>query len=141
MDPRVKTPRAGLAQQFSLSRRLVDLLRQDRDAITQVRTLRGQVGAAATAQSDAKADFDRRAAALQGQGGGFGGGGGGGAGGESFARLNGEIASLLNDVQEADRAPTSAMVAAAAELERTLSGLQARLAELQTAARALSGGR
>jgi hypothetical protein len=141
MDPRVKTPRSGLAQQFSLSRRLTDLLRRDRDALTELRSLRAQAGAAGGAtQGDAKASFDRKAAALQGQGGGFGGGGAGG-GGESFARLNGELASLLNDVQEADRAPTTALVAAGAELERTLSGLQARLAELRTAARELLGGR
>ena len=137
MDPRVKTSRARLQEQYALSRRLSDMLRQDHDALTQHRGLRAQLRAtreratqSGGSVSDAVAAFDRRAAALEGQGGGFG-GGGGGAGGQSLARLNTDLAALLNDVQEADVAPTTAMLAAASELQRTLTALQARWAELR----------
>jgi hypothetical protein len=135
MDPRVKTPRAALQQQFALSRRLSDMLRQDHDALTQLRGLRAQLRTtreratqSGGSVSEAVRALDQRAAALEGQGGGFGGGAGGG---QSLARLNTDLGALLNDVQEADAAPTAAMLAAASELQRTLTGLQARWTELR----------
>jgi hypothetical protein len=137
MDPRVKTPLAGLQQQFSLSRRLTDMLRADRDLLAQVRALRVPLRAAREAAtkggrtvSDSVDALDKKAAALEGQGGGFG-GGAGSAGEESLGRLNTELASLLSDVQEADLAPTAAMTAATAELERALRRIQARWTEIR----------
>ncbi|HJQ31204.1 MAG TPA: hypothetical protein VJ866_03445, partial [Pyrinomonadaceae bacterium] len=70
MDPRVKTPRAGLEQQFTLSAQTAEGMTQTFDALEQIKKLRAQIKdlsarqGIAPALSEALAALDRKAAAL-----------------------------------------------------------------------------
>jgi hypothetical protein len=133
MDPRVKTPLSELHQQFATASRLVGLLRQDFEALQQLRALRAQLRAArehgSSSVSDAIAALDGKAAALEGGGGGRGGRGSGSA---SFAALNSELASLYAIVEGADVAPTPQALAAVADRERALTSLLANWNTIRT---------
>jgi hypothetical protein len=116
MDPRVKTPFAGLEQQFALSSELYEGMRRASDALDAVRARRKQVSAGS--------DDDRALAALEGaEGGRFARRGGSG---DSFASLNRELASLYQTVQGADAPPTAQTVVAARERLQALEGALAR---------------
>jgi hypothetical protein len=108
MDPRVKTPAAALARQFELSSKVCDMMRQDMEALNEVKNFR-------TTHKDPS--LDQKAAALEGTGG----GGRRGGGNENLTRLNGELAGLLAVLNSADAAPTSQAVAAVADLSRALA--------------------
>jgi hypothetical protein len=133
LDPRVKTPPDALAQQDALSLQLYDALLRDDDALQRVRSVRTALrerSAGATGElAAAIRTLDGTAATLEGTGGGFGGGAGGP---DTFVRLNGHLASLLETLQDADVAPTSQAVAAVAERQRALDGLLARWREIVT---------
>jgi hypothetical protein len=135
MDPRVKTPAADLRQQFATAQQLVDLLRQDGEAITQLRTLRAELRAArergGASVADAIAALDAKAAALEGGAGGGRGGRGGGAS-TSFTALNGELAALYGIVQGSDHAPTTQAIAALTDLKSQLAGLLSSWTTLRT---------
>lgn len=142
MDPRVKTPAAGLAQQFAIATRLNEAIHQDYEAIMQVRALRTQLKALASrAPAGAIAEgigaLDTKAAALEG-GGGVGRGGGAGRAGagagaeRNLMRLNGELAGLLELVEDADATPTTQAVTGAAELQRALAEQLGRWKELRS---------
>ena len=124
LDPRVKTPPAGLLQQFTLGRRIDDLLRQDYEALQAVRALRGQLrerqqGGGATGLADAISALDRQAATIEG--------GGQGPGLQpGLAQLNGRLVTLLTIVNGADVAPTTQVVAAVSEARKALASLVAR---------------
>ncbi|HEX7023975.1 MAG TPA: hypothetical protein VF187_04070, partial [Gemmatimonadales bacterium] len=116
MDPRVKTPASLLARQHMLSRRLVAALRDGSAALRDLRALRAKVREARTAGGtgagpDALAEFDRKAAALEGSAGGFGGAAPGG-GAPALTRVNGELGSLYSTLQDADAGPTTQALAA-----------------------------
>jgi hypothetical protein len=134
MDPRVKTPAEGIARQWVLSKQLFDALKDDSAALAEVRSVRSQLrdrSAAATGQlGQTIAAFDARVAALEGSGGGFGGQGAGGT--ESFARLRGNMASLLDMLQDADVAPTTQLAAAVGERLRALEALRQSWRELRS---------
>ncbi len=135
MDPRVKTPASALAQQFELSSKVYEMIRQDFDALQQVRDLRAQLRALASGPvAQAASELDRKAGALEGSGGfGRGGGGGRGAGGDTdFTRLNGELASLLGVLQGADATPTLAAVEGVGLLQRQLDDQLSRWRTLQS---------
>jgi len=116
MDPRVKTPIAGLAQQFKLASQVCAMLREDRDALEQLRAMRGRA---------TDKDLVAKLAALEGSGGGRR-GGRGGTGPRSLAQLNGELSQLLAVLDGSDDTPTTQAVAAVAEAE---SALRAQLAQ------------
>jgi hypothetical protein len=147
MDPRVKTPPSGLAQQFEMSRAMYDGILDAQAALQKIRALRGHVKkaqeAAAQAQSpasvnEALAAFDTKAAAIEG---GMGGpvGSGGGMGGQmgpggpgapgapgapdTLSSISGSLNSLMNMLQEADAAPTSQLIAAVSERGKALRAL------------------
>ncbi|MDP6371553.1 MAG: hypothetical protein QF463_11095 [Vicinamibacterales bacterium] len=105
MDPRVTTAQAELARQFALSMKLTDLLRQDFEALEEVRAFR-----AATAD----AALDAAAATLE----------------SSLQRLNGDLGSLYGIVEGADLGPTSQVVEAAGRTERALRDALARWAAI-----------
>jgi hypothetical protein len=132
MDPRVKTPAEGIARQWALSKQLFDALKNDSAALAQVRSLRSQLrdrSAAATGDVGRTiAALDERVAALEGSGGGFGGRGAGGT--QSFARLQGNMASLLDMLQDADVAPTTHLAAAVDVSVRALDTLRRSWSEL-----------
>jgi len=119
MDPRVKTPVADLQQQFATATKLTDLLRQDYDALTQLRARRVQLRGARQQGDTSGSSLDTRLATLEGGGGG-GRGGRGGSASPSLSALNGELAALYNIIEGADAAPTTQALAAVAEVERQL---------------------
>ena len=141
MDPRVKTPTEGLAQQHAIAMRCYEGIRQAREAIEQVRKLRTQLRslrerAGQGAVADAISELERRAAALEGAGGGGrGGGGGGGAGGgsgePSLSRVSGELLGLMGLVEGADVTPTTQAVAGSEQVQKALAGILGRWNELK----------
>ena len=137
MDPRVKTPSAGLAFQFDLSKVIYDALAEAQAALRKLRAMRAEVkkiqekGNSTVAQ--ALAEFDKKAAALEG-GGGFGGPGGmggpmgpmgpGGPGAsQTLAGISMSLNQLMNLLQEADAAPTSQLAAAIGERREALRAI------------------
>lgn len=133
MDPRVKTKPAALRQQFTLSMSMYRLLERDLQAVREIRAMRQNLRmlaqrAGAGPVADSINALERTAGALEGTaGGGPGGGGGGGGSGErSLTQLNGNLASIYGILQAADVAPTTQVVAAAQELERTTPPVIAR---------------
>jgi photosystem II stability/assembly factor-like uncharacterized protein len=123
MDPRVKTPRAGLEAQFALSKQLYDDIGQVFSALDEVRAFR------AKAKSDkALEPVAAKAEALEGApGGGFG----VAAPPSSLSSLNGALRSILGGLQSADVAPATQNAAAASDLHKTAQELLARWAALK----------
>lgn len=125
MDPRVQTPLADLEQQFEVSLRIYRGLERDREALLEAQRVRAALAQRKAAARGplvaAIAELDDRLAALEGRGGGgFGFGGAVVPGQGTLAGLNGQLARLLDLVQEADAAPTEAVSEAAAERLETL---------------------
>ena len=148
MDPRVKTPPAGLAQQFFIALRSYEGIGKAQEALKQIRKVRAQVKQLQDRAekkegklTDALTALDRKAAALEGQGGGRGqrGGGGGGfgfggpaAGGKpTLTRLSGQLLGLLMLVEAADATPTTQAVAASTKVQGELTTLLGRWGELK----------
>ena len=124
LDPRVKTPLAGLQQQFALSMQMYDGIAVSAQTLLQVTELRTQLWTAkapAGPIADAIAALDRKLALLAGGAAGAGGGRGSAAAPGDFERLNGEMILMYGLLQEADAAPPSQNVSAATELARALS--------------------
>ncbi len=123
MDPRVKTPPDGLRQQFELASKICAMMRQDYDALEQVKALRK------TQPPEAKQN-DAALAALEGAAGRrFSRGPSTDA--ENFSRLNGELDGLLSIVEGADATPTTQASAAAAQLDQSVRGLLIQWRALQ----------
>jgi photosystem II stability/assembly factor-like uncharacterized protein len=136
MDPRVRTPPDGLAQQFTLSMECCEGIRQSRQALEEVRKLRSQLKGLQErpekgALAEAAAALDQKAAALEGNAPARGRPGARGSGEPSLARLGGELTRLLEVLQSADATPTTQAVAASGELQQTLAGLLARWRDLK----------
>jgi hypothetical protein len=92
MDPRVRTPRAGLEQQFALSMRLYAAIARVHDEI--VRLERAPVAGAGTAGGDAPRPGPSA----------------------DLRRLHGQLLGVYTTLQDADVAPSAAVVAAAESL-------------------------
>jgi photosystem II stability/assembly factor-like uncharacterized protein len=134
MDPRVKTPREGLVEQFALSMKCLEGIGESREALEQVRALRAQLKALTTRASQAPvaekiAALDQKAAALEGNQ--AGGGRGAGMAEMSLARLAGDMTSLMELLQGADQTPTTQAAAAVVELQQSLKLILARWAEIK----------
>ncbi len=127
MDPRVKVPVTVLARQLALSMVAYNGLRQDYDALREVRAMRTQLAqlkerAGAGRVADSITALDRRAGALEGGAGGAGGGGrGGGARQETLVEVNGSLASVLGLIQGTDVVPTTQALAAVTEVRQELA--------------------
>jgi hypothetical protein len=161
MDPRVKTPVAGLLKQTTLSRALYNGALDTQVALVALRNLRTAVKAAQDAAGQnpvakALAAFDEKAAALEGSAGGGGGRGGGrgGRGGaaaapaaaqagspgapgggtpaETLSSFGGSVTSIIGLLQAADVTPTSQVVAGATERQKALASLMAKWTALKT---------
>ncbi len=138
MDPRVVTPRKGLEKMFEISMKSYKGAQEARDAAEQIRMLRTQLAdrrsrAGQGALADAIRALDQKAAALAGVSAGGRGrrGGASPAGARTFGSLAGDLNSFMGQVESADATPTSQAVAASDELQKALSSLLARWAELQ----------
>src|SRR5215467_3983296 len=126
MDPRVKTTPLGLQQSATLAKQLYDDTIEVQKTLAELTSLRAKL-------RDAKRDeLEKKAADLQGNTGGFGGrGGGGGRGGivagpETLGSLPGSLTTLMRQLEAADVAPTSQLVAAIAERRAQKARLMAR---------------
>jgi photosystem II stability/assembly factor-like uncharacterized protein len=138
LDPRIKTPRLGLAQQFTLSTQTAAAMTESFDALEQLGKLRAQVkdlrarAGLAPAISEALAALDRRAAALEGDGGGARGPAAAtGSAPPGLSQVHASLATLLDVLQQADATPTTQAVAAAADLQQKLRALMSGWTDLK----------
>jgi hypothetical protein len=138
MDPRVTTPPEGLKQQFALSMQCYEGMQKARTITAQVQKLceelrnRGEL-ARETALKDATTALGKKLSTLAGAAVLGRRGRPGRAGGSpevTFARVQGEMGQLLRLLQRADAAPTSQLVAACGEVQKTFAGLLERWGEL-----------
>jgi hypothetical protein len=140
MDPRVKASAATLVRQFTLSKSVYDDINRTRAALdsargfrTSLRDLRGRSSGDAALALDS---LDRALAALEGGGGGGGGpgggGGGGGGGAPTLAGLMGQLSPLYDALQDADVAPTTQLVAAVQDAQRSVTTILARWSTVRT---------
>ncbi len=118
MDPRVKTPSAGLQKKFETEAHLASIMSDSTQALHQGGSIRSQL-AKLTAQGNAQvkasaAEFEKKINALLGTAGGF------------FAppspevslsRLNGQASGLYQQVWNVDAEPTSAQLQASGTLD------------------------
>ena len=129
MDPRVKTPAAGLALQFALESRIAAAMNRNYEAVQEIRKLRATLKSLTPKASGATAEnlarLEQQAAALEGTSGGFGAMVLGGEGGTGLVRLAAGFKTLLDAVDSADAAPTAQAQTTMTELE---SALNAQLA-------------
>lgn len=132
MDPRVKTPREGLAQMFQLQARLAHLMMESSEGVIEARSAHEQLqklgGQASGAVAEAISALDKKVSALLG-GGGF------------FApplpkptlgRVNGEVSALYGELDRADATPTAAQVNATAETEKGFAVVSKEWKDLRT---------
>jgi hypothetical protein len=123
MDTRVKTPREGLAEQFRLSKLMYDGTVSLYNALDRLHGVRTQIKAIPTppaAAAKALGDYDKEAAALEGEaGGGFG--GPPAAAQETLNSVAFSLRSVMSLLQGADVAPTTQAAAAAADRIKALA--------------------
>jgi photosystem II stability/assembly factor-like uncharacterized protein len=121
MDPRVKTPAIGLAQQFTLSKQLYDGLLAIQAALQELRAMRER------ARSSGDSALDQRLAALEGQAGGFGAGRGGAPEGtETLTGMAASLNQLMGLLQGADVTPTTQLTAAVQNRRAALADVMRR---------------
>ena len=132
IDPRVSTSSTDLTQQFTLSLEAYRGMQKSYEAVEQINKLRAQIKGLISRVdrgplAEALGALDKKAAAIGGEGRGDGGGPGGPVDvrNPNFTRLNGGFSSLLDDLQNADLAPTQPMVTASTEMQKTLTKLLA----------------
>jgi hypothetical protein len=116
MDPRVKTPAPGLAQQFTLSKGLYDDLLSVQKALDEAHAFRAALEQRRTTTRGDAHDLtalDERLTAIEGQpASGRGAGGGAAARPETLNSLAAGLTQLMRLLQEADVTPTTQLVAA-----------------------------
>jgi hypothetical protein len=110
MDPRVKTQAAGLTEQFTLSMQVDSMLRVGRTALAFVQSARA--GLREKTSDEARA-ADQKLSEVES------------AGAENLTRLNGQLATLFDALQDADVAPTTQLVAAVRDRAAALNALLA----------------
>jgi len=141
MDPRVKTPPEGLAQQFALSMQSYRGMGEVHQSMEQVRKLRAQLKerqerAGQGALAEALRALDQKAAALIGEGSSRrqrlpGSRRPGKSESFTLIRAYGELSTLLETLEGADATPTTQVVAACGQVHQALFDLQARWGELK----------
>jgi hypothetical protein len=123
MDPRVKTPPAGLQQQFDLATRVTGMMHQDFQALQEVRELRAKLSQ--------NPELEKEAAALDGSSGRPPGDEDEDEDAGGLTKLNNDLNTVLGVLEGADATPTTQAVAAVGELERRLQALLAKSRELK----------
>lgn len=122
MDPRVHTPAAELAQQFTMSKQLYDDLLKASKALDDIRKLRAE---------NKDTALDQKLAAIEGAGGGGRGRGAPAGGPDTLTSVSGALSTLLRMTEGADAAPTTQVSAAAADRRKALAALLAQWAALK----------
>jgi photosystem II stability/assembly factor-like uncharacterized protein len=125
MDPRVRTPAAGLQEQFSLSKQIYDDLIASMKVLDDIRSLREQ---------SQPAELDKKMQALAGESQGRGPRRGAMAGPDSITSVSGALTGLLQTLQEADVAPTVPTISAIQDRRAALKKLMQRWIELKSQA-------
>jgi photosystem II stability/assembly factor-like uncharacterized protein len=126
MDPRVKTSRADLEQQFAVSKTMYDQMMQATQAIHEATVLRDQYESATSKVApDAAAALESKIEKIIGRERGEGGGGrrGGPAGPPNLGSVRTQLARLEHSIQNADAAPTAAQIEAVDETAKPLAAL------------------
>ncbi len=128
MDPRAPITAAGLKLQHDIGVRMNDAISRDFAALGEVRRQRvlrkaQREGAKAGGVADSLVALDSALAAIES--------GPRTGAAENLVRLNGELAGLLETVEGADMDPTTQLVSAAADLERSLASVLAQWSEIQ----------
>jgi hypothetical protein len=125
MDPRVKTPALGLAQQFTLSKQMYDGMIEAQQAVQEIRAAR-----------EKNASLASKLTALEGEaGGGRGGRGAATEGPETFTSLIGSMNQLMGLLQGADVTPTTQLAAAVGQRRAELTKLVAQWHAMRSEAR------
>jgi hypothetical protein len=143
MDPRVKTPRAELEEQFTAAKSIYDDIIRATTAIHEITVLHDQLKARADQAPVASAgnSIESKLDAIVGGGARAGRGGGGGRGGPagppSLSAVRLALARIEKEIENADVAPTEAQVEAWHLTAQPLSGLldqwqQLKQTELKT---------
>ncbi|HVS61856.1 MAG TPA: hypothetical protein VHE82_14320 [Gemmatimonadaceae bacterium] len=128
MDPRAPITDTGLRLQHDIGVRMNDAISRDFAALGEVRRQRALLktqreGAKAGEVADSLTALDSALVAIES---------GPRIGiAENLVRLNGELAGVLDAVEGADMDPTTQVVAAAADLERSLASVLAQWTEIQ----------
>jgi len=135
MDPRVKTPPAGLEQQYRAEKQLARVMTRTTDAIREARAAQEQIDKLAHDATGTLAghltELGKKIKAAVGTGGTFG---PAPAPAEpSLTSVNGEASRLYSDVDSADAAPTVAQSAAVAKIARDYPALIERWNKLKAA--------
>ena len=128
MDPRAPITVAGLRLQHDIGVRMNDAISRDFAALGELRRQRvllkaQREGAKAGEVADSLVALDSALAAIES--------GPRTGAAENLVRLNGELAGILEAVEGADMDPTTQLVGAAADLERSLSSVLAQWSEIQ----------
>jgi photosystem II stability/assembly factor-like uncharacterized protein len=128
MDPRAPITATGLRLQHDIGVRMNDAISRDFAALGEVRRQRvllnaQREGAKAGEVADSLVSLDSALAAIES--------GPRTGTAENLVRLNGELAGILETVEGADMDPTTQVVGAAADLERSLASVLARWSEIQ----------
>jgi photosystem II stability/assembly factor-like uncharacterized protein len=122
IDPRVKTPAAGLAEQFALSKQIYDQLQRGSKAVAELQGLRTRLREKANEQAKA---LDQKLEELEGRKGARYGGGGRLPvnGPPTLTSATTALETLLAALQDADVAPTSQQKAAVTMQVRAMDQL------------------
>ena len=134
MDPRVKTPPAGLEQQFRMTMRLVSMMSRSTEAMAHARSVNEQLQKlskqASASVAESISSLKKKVTALLGAPGRFS----GPVPAEvTLSRVNGEVAGLYGGGESADAMPTAAQAAAMAGIERDFASVMKRWDEMKTA--------
>jgi len=116
MDPRVKTPPAGLQQQYEAGKQLARIVARSTEAIREARAAGDQIDKLAKGASGPLAEhlaaLGKKIKAALGSGGGFG----PPPAEPGLVSVNGEASTLYGEIDSADAAPTAAQSAALTKL-------------------------
>ncbi len=131
MDPRVKTPNAGLMEQFTESMKLYEDAVAASKAIEQLGAIRGQLDslkkrAGEGAAADAITATDQKAAALKGEGNQLTLFFGRATGPDTLSSVRGTLLALMSMMQGSDVAPPTQIVEAASERRQKMAELMSQ---------------
>jgi photosystem II stability/assembly factor-like uncharacterized protein len=138
MDPRVKTPMAGLDEQYRVSKQLYDGMVETSAMLSQIHAVEKQVNQRKAQTPQAAAGnaldaFEKQLESLEGRREGlFAFFRGTGNVPESLTLVRFQLAALLGMVQQADVAPTAPQIASAASAHQSLEKLKSRWNTIKT---------
>jgi len=132
MDPRVKTPPAGLEQQYEAEKQLARIIARTTDAIREARSAQEQIDKltpnATGTLTEHLAALQKKIKAAVGSGGGFG----PPPAEPGLTSVNGDASTMYGEIGGPDAAPTVAQAAATAKLAREFPAVMERWNKLKS---------